>query len=717
MLTMISSMKSAFLPSTSTSGSIAGGLLTTFIDVVKTLTVELVSLGPVFLDMGKEFFGMLVRMFKEYPIATALGGLFIAGGPILSIITGFGGMLVDFIKGIFSGGGAVPAALSSTASDMRTATDAIGSPGGGGGEGSGVAGATTAMAERSNGMMEALAVVVKAAGTAATYTAIAYGIKTISSAVRDAIELFIKPGADGKSFVDYVGDAANKLSGVSGAGLLILGGILGAIMLAVGGVIAAVGFAISKMPVGAVGVVLAGMGAVAAIKAYLGPGAKKEKDETEGTSTIKSLLTSTRALIFGIVDIISGDDFKVAIGKAAEVGTSMAGKIEGLTTMGGVLMAVGKVVTSIGTAMSAFDGIPGGIFEAPKIAKMKSLVFQMSRLFTKSDMGLGVQSGIQDMLTDIPNFDAGGLESRANDLVSIPKVISTISGVAKSIGAISITSSSIANMKRTMSTALKLFSGEGNDATKKSIQDILSDVPNVDASSMQQKIESMKSIATSIEALSGVLMKLGAMDVAKQDLAAKSMARMSEGNGPIAWLSWTFAPAAQNPNGLMALSLLSYNNLGENISFDGVFGPLSTYLDGAEVLSERLAGYKLGQFTDRLKAITGHVTSIREIMENLDTIPLDATLDAMSNNMNVAKTTMSVNGGAVVVKVAMTVNMNAQKMSEELVMKGFVMPADDFKSFLTTTDGVDDFFDTEKFISSNKLVRSSRGAETGEFKK
>jgi len=720
MLTMVDSMKGAFLPGTSTSGSIASGLLTTLIDVVKTLTVELVSLGPVFLDMAKEFFGMLVRMFKEYPIATALGGLFIAGGPILSIITGFGGMLVDFIKGIFSGGSAVPAALSSTASDMRAATDAIGSPGGGGGEGSGVAGATTAMAERSSGMMEALASVVAAAGSAATYTAIAYGIKTISSAVKDAIELFIKPGKDGKSFVDYIGDAANKLSGVSGTGLLILGSILGAIMLAVGGIIAAVGFAISKIPVQAVGYVIAGVGALAAIKSFLGPGEKKEEGETEGTSIIKSLLISMRSLIIGIVDIINGEDFKAAIVKAAAVGTAMAGKIEGIATIGNVLGAVGKVVTNIGSAMSTFDGIPTGIFGgegAAKIAKMKELVFQMSRLFIKSDMGLGVQSGIQDMLTGIPNFDAAGLEAKASSLGSISKVISAISEAAKSIGGISITSSSIAGMKRTMSSALKLFSPEGGDATQKSIQDILIDVPNVDASSMQQKVESMKSIAASIQALSGVLMKLGAMDAAKQDLAVRSMVSMSEANGPIAWLSWTFAPAAQNPNGLMALSLLSYNNLGENISFDGVFGPLSTYLDGAEVLSERLAGYKLGQFTDRLKAITGHVTSIREIMENLDTIPLDATLDAMSSNMNVAKTTMSVNGGAVVVKVAMTVNMNAQKMSEELVMKGFVAPSDEFKKFLTTTDGVDDFFDTEKFVSSNKLVRSSRAGETGTNKK
>jgi len=58
--------------------------------------------------------------------------------------------------------------------------------------------------------------------------------------------------------------------------------------------------------------------------------------------------------------------------------------------------------------------------------------------------------------------------------------------------------------------------------------------------------------------------------------------------------------------------------------------------------------------------------------------------------------------------------MNAQKMSEELVMKGFVAPSNEFRDFLNTTDGVDDFFSTEKALEKNKtLVRSSKSAETG----
>jgi len=718
---MIDAMKGAFQPGPKTSGSILGELMTAIIDAFNTLIDQLPTLMPLIVEFGDALMDMLIRMFKEYPIATALGGLFVAGGPIFSMVSGFAGNLIEFIKNIFTGGSAVPTELSSTASDMRAATEAIGSPGTGGGTGTGVAGATTAMAERSSGMMEALAVIVKAMGSAATYTAIAYGIKTISAAVKDAIESFIKPGEDGKSFVDYIGQAANKLSGVSVTGLLVLGGVLGSIMLAVGGIIAAVGFAISKMPASAVGVVLAGAGALAAIKSFL-PGGKKEEGETEGTSTIKSLLTSMRALIIGIVDIMGGDDFKMAINNAASVGSSMAGKIGSITALSQVIESLGKAVVSIGNAMKSFDafGDAGGKTSmGDKIGRVKAVVAHFVDLFRYAVSSNGQHVGIQSYLEIIPDFNAARLEAKANALGSISKVISAIADIAKNVGSTNITSESITKMKSSMSRAMQLFASVGTkDGTQKSIQDILRGIPNVDTASMQQKVDSMLSMTSVIEKVSELVQKLSGITVGDQRRAARSMKALGEEGGPISELSWLFQDAAINPNGMGALSLLAYENVGSNLSFDGVFDPLDSYLDRAESVSERLAGYKLDQFTDRLKAVTGHITSIREIMENLDTIPLDATLDAMSENMNVAKTTMSVNGGAVVVKVAMTVNMNAQKMSEELVMSGYVNPTDQFKKFLTTTDGVDDFFSTEKFIESNKsLVRSSRSAETGEFRK
>jgi len=714
---MIDAMKSAFQPGPKTSGSILGELLTAIIDVFNTLKDQLPTLMPLIVEFGDALMDMLIRMFKEYPIATALGGLFVAGGPIFSMVSGFAGNLIEFIKNIFTGGSAVPAELSNTASDVRAATESVGSPGTGGGTGTGVAGALTALAERSRGMMEGLGTIVKAMGSAATYAAIAYGIKTISAAVKDAIESFIKPGEDGKSFIDYIGEAANKLSGVSVTGLLVLGGTLGAIMLAVGGIIAAIGFAISKMPASAVGVVLAGAGALAAIKSFL-PGGKKEEGETEGTSTIKSLLTSMRALIIGIVDIMGGNDFKTAINSAAAVGSSMAGKIGSITALSQVVESLGKAVVSIGNAMKSFDAFGDGKM-GDRIGRVKAVVSHFVDLFRYSVSSSGQLHGIQSYLQIIPNFDATGLEAKANALGSISKVISAISDIAKNIGGTNITSESITKMKFAMASAMQLFSAVGTkDGTQKSIQDILRGVPNVDAASMQQKVDSMLSMTSVIEKVSELVQKLSGMTVGDQRRAARSMKALGEEGGPIAELSWLFQDAAINPNGMGALSLLAYESVGSNLSFDGVFDPLDSYLDRAESISERLAGYKLDQFTDRLKAVTGHITSIREIMENLDTIPLDATLDAMSENMNVAKTTMSVNGGAVVVKVAMTVNMNAQKMSEELVMSGYIAPTEQFEKFLTTTDGVDDFFSTEKFIESNKsLVRSSRSAETGEFRK
>lgn len=630
MLTMISSMKSAFLPGSSTSGSIAGGLLTTFIDVVKTLTVELVSLGPVFLDMGKEFFGMLVRMFKEYPIATALGGLFIAGGPILSIISGFAGMLVDFIKSIFSGGGAVPAALATTASDMTAATESMGEPGSGaaGEGGSGVAGAITALGGRGGFMMAALdhaaGIFGPALGKAATYSALALGLTVIGKAIKDVLMSFME-----SDFIDSITRASTALSGVNLTGMLVLGGILGALMLGIGAIVAGIAFAISKLPAPAVIAMLLGAtGPLLTIGAVLGV--------TGGAYfVVRELVSVMSNFVTAIIESVSTATFTTALNNAATVGAAMADKIAGITTIGNVLEAIGKVVGAIGAAVVVFDGVDAGFFGGDKIESMKAKISGLTSLF-RNDSGNGYVS----------------------------------------------------------------------------IQAYLSYIPSIDAATFQPKIDTLNVVTQILGRLVGVTSKLSSIKVSGSEKAAEVIRSFTTEDGPIAAIRTLLDPSLTN-------SLFAFSDIQElagltNAPVDAVFDSLDRYLTRAMRSSGMLADDRMKQFRDRLLSVSDHVSSIREIMEDLGEIPLDATLDAISENMRVAKTTMSVNGGAVVVKVAMTVNMNAQKMSEELVMKGFVAPTDQFKDFLTTTDGVDDFFDTEKFISSNKtLVRSSRAGETG----
>ena len=626
MTTAIGSMKSAFLPGSSTSGSIASGLLTTLIDVIKTLALELYSLAPVLGDMISEFFGMLVRMFEEYPIASALGSLFLAGGPIVSMISGFAGNLVDFIKNIFSGGSAVPATLASTASDMTAATKSMGAPGSGasGEGGSGVAGAVTALAGRGGFMMAALdhaaGIFGPALGKAATYSALALGLTVIGKAIKEVLMSFME-----SDFIDSITRASTALSGVNLAGMLTLGVVLGAVMIGIGAIVAGIGLAITKLPAPTMVAMLLGGGALAAIGAVLGV--------TGGASfVIRELIKSLTEIVRAVIESISTATFKTSLDNAAAMGASMGDKIVGISNVGNILEAVGKAVGGIGVAMDVFDKVDVGFFGGDKITAMKEKISKLVSLFTPTE---------------------------------------------------------------------KSYSG---------IQDILSRIPKIDATVFQPKIETLNTTAQMLGQLSDITTKLASIKSDASEDAAEIIKSFGAKDGVIAALPGLFS----GENSLLALAGLMSGASMSRAPVDAVFDSLDHYLTRAMRSSAMLADDRTEQFRDRLLSVSDHISSIREIMEDIGEIPLDATLDAIANNMKVAKTTMSINNGAVVVKVAMTVNMNAQKMSEELVMKGFVAPSEEFRDFLNTTDGVDDFFSTEKALAKNKtLVRSSKSAETG----
>jgi hypothetical protein len=625
MTTAIGSMKSAFLPGSSTSGSIASGLLTTLIDVIKTLALELYSLAPVLWDMISEFFGMLVRMFKEYPIASALGSLFLAGGPIVSMISGFAGNLVDFIKNIFSGGSAVPATLASTASDMTAATESMGAPGSGtsGEGGSGVAGAVTALAGRGGFMMAALdhaaSIFGPALGKAATYSALALGITVIGKAIKGVLMSFME-----SDFINSISSAASTLSSVSLSGLMTLGVVLGAVMIGIGAIIAGIGLAITKLPAPTMVAMLLGGGALAAIGAVLGV--------TGGASfVIRELIKSLTEIVRAVIESISTATFKTSLDNAAAMGASMGDKIVGISNVGSILEAVGKAVGGIGVAMDVFDKVDVGFFGGDKIDAMKEKIHGLVKLFRTDGAKFGIPSS-------------------------------------------------------------------------------LSLIPNIDASTFQPKIETLNTTAQMLGQLSDITTKLASIKSDASEDAAEIIKSFGAKDGMIAALPGLFS----GENSLLALAGLMSGASMSRAPVDAVFDSLDHYLTRAMRSSAMLADDRTEQFRDRLLSVSDHISSIREIMEDIGEIPLDATLDAIANNMKVAKTTMSINNGAVVVKVAMTVNMNAQKMSEELVMKGFVAPSNEFRDFLNTTDGVDDFFSTEKALEKNKtLVRSSKSAETG----
>ena len=634
MQTMIVGMKSAFQPGGGGGAgeSLVGALLSSLIDIFKSLIYEIPKFGPVLEEFATELFNMLGRMLKEYPIASTLSALFVVGGPVFSIISGFSGMLVDLIKNIFSGGSKVPATLASTSSDITAASESMGTPGSGddGGGGTGVSGAITALAGRGGFMMAALDhaadIFGPALGKAATYSALALGIVVIGKAIKEVLMSFME-----SDFINSISRASASLSGVSLSGMLILGGVLGAIMLGIGAIVAGLAIAISKLPTpGVIAMLVGAAGPLMAIGAVLGV--------TGGAYFIvRELVKVMSDFVTAIIESVSTATFQTALNNAAAVGTAMADKIEGITTIGSVLESVGKVVESIGKAIVVFDAVDVGLFGGDKINAMKEKIYKLTKLF----------------ITEGVNW---------------------------------------------------------------SVQTTLGMIPNISASTFQPKIDTLNVTAQMLGQLAGITSKLSSIKVSGSEDAAEVMRSFMTADGPIAAIRELLDPGATN-------SLFAFSDMQELADrtrdpVNAVFNSIDHYLTRAMKSSAMLADDRMEQFRDRLLSVSDHISSIRQIMEDIGEIPLDATLNAIADNMKVAKTTMSINGGAVVVKVAMTVNMNAQKMSEELVMKGFVSPTDEFKGFLTTTNGVDDFFNTEKFMDKNKtLVRSSRAGETGVNKK
>lgn len=631
MQTMIVGMKSAFQPGGGGGAgeSLVGSLLSSLIDIFKSLIDEIPKFGPVLYEFATELFNMLGRMLKEYPIASALSALFVAGGPVFSMISGFSGMLVDLIKNIFSGGSEVPAALASTSSDITAAAESMGTPGAGGdgGGGSGISGAITALAGRGGFMMAALDhaadIFGPALGKAATYSALALGITVIGGAIKDVLMSFME-----SDFIGSIVRASNTLSGASLSGMLTLGAVLGAVMLGVGAIVAGIGFGISKLPGPAViAMLLGGGGALAAVGAALG---------VAGGSyiIIKTLVGAMNDVVLAVVESVSTQEFQDALKGAGEVGTAMSGQVGGISAIGSILEAVGKAVEAVGKAMAVFDGIEVGFFGGDKITAMKEKIAKLVSLFQPTEKG---------------------------------------------------------------------YFG---------IQDILGRIPAIDATTFQPKIDTLNITAQALSQLSDITSRLAAIKSGASSDAAEIIKSFSADDGVIAAMIGIFSTSTTN-------SLQSFSGIQELAKntvapVDGAFNSLDHYLTRVMRSSAMLADDRTEQFRDRLLSVSDHISSIREIMEDIGEIPLDATLNAIASNMKVAKTTMSINNGAVVVKVAMTVNMNAQKMSEELVMKGFVAPSNEFRDFLNTTDGVDDFFSTEKALEKNKtLVRSSKSAETG----
>jgi hypothetical protein len=130
-------------------------------------------------------------------------------------------------------------------------------------------------------------------------------------------------------------------------------------------------------------------------------------------------------------------------------------------------------------------------------------------------------------------------------------------------------------------------------------------------------------------------------------------------------------------------------------STDGInrtFDVLLAFADSMDMVMQKVTTEKLDEFAGRTEAIIEHTRKMKDMLENLDTIPIDATIDQMGRNMKIAKKIMEINGGAVKVAVQVNLTMNAEKMAAGLVANGYIQPTDQFGEYMQNNDGIGEQF-------------------------
>ena len=95
------------------------------------------------------------------------------------------------------------------------------------------------------------------------------------------------------------------------------------------------------------------------------------------------------------------------------------------------------------------------------------------------------------------------------------------------------------------------------------------------------------------------------------------------------------------------------------------------------------------------------MVNVRKLIEDLPDIELSGLIDDIKDNMSIANKTLEIAGGAVVLNVQMNVSINAMKLSEQLVIEGYLEPTGEFDTYLQYDNGKRQ---TEEFAPSNAIL-------------
>jgi hypothetical protein len=752
----------------------SGGLMAPIFTALGDLTAELPKLLPVLKDFAGELVKMLFRFVQEYPFGTALGALFLAGGPIATVIADFLSSIPTLFGKLFGKSAETISTTSMSAGNAaaKTTADAIAN---------GALGPMTeAVAKESTSWLDRIFDIVKdPAKIVALAAGIGAAIVTIGAAIQTVLMSFmeVQPGKT-KSFVETVRDAANLFTYVDGSALISLGVVMGSVFAGVAAVAGAVAAGASKLGVsGTLAVVIAGFGAAGIFSDALGAITTAVsdiatnfgnssfitnlnkvvglKDQLSSLGEVAASIEKVMSNVIAINDAMDGTlgigavDIKVldktiadAVKLIAGVDsdqrglifwlsllpdmTGLAGKDTGMSSITGIIGSVAGVVKSlvdmpdptaankqlnlltgtggettqsfianIANVMNAIGGIViTGSTEA--FGKIKPVITDIGTMITDL-AALPSVKGANQKLIDITKPPENGVPSFISNLAAffrdqlgpfkglvIPENLSNIKPVIADIALIITALSGI--VAGTITTANTSLSDMVTSGFLTNLDTVLSELGltsfNMGADTLINQLTQQKAVIDSINPL---IMALGNMEAVTNAIIT-------------AGLLSAFFPAFKftMTNATDALSTLPTLTPEQSsnavFAIDDMFNVIKSYTAGFDSVAEYLSDEKLSAFELRITALQAHVGKVRDILANIGEIDIQGTVNDMQKGMKVAKSVMTINGGAVVVSVNMTVNMNAEKMAAALVMGGYLKASDEFGPYLLNEDGVGDTF-------------------------
>lgn len=699
-------------------------------DGIRGITSDLGDMLPLLYDLGKELLKMIPRIFENFPIASAVTGLFLGLGPIATFIA-------EFIQEFFTQASSTIASVASggaTQSDQAAATAGV------------VQGVTSTMetavgntVRSGSGMFDRLfGVLEDPIKILATAGSIAILIKAIGIALRDTMRAFLEPLEAGSptTFIDLIAEAAGKFSSISGADLMTVGVILAGVGGAIGFFVSKIAEMVSSLPSGsllsAAGLAVKMSPALIAIAAVLGISASTGAAGWIAGKVIGGIADSVASMIRNIVFAFTNVTFIASIKSAADLGVQLSGQVIGLSSLSSVMSSIAAVVTSVKTALDVLTTIAPDLGAAETSARELASQEISNKLIALGravgDTAPAVRMAFDQVAAAFPDNTATGGASTvekinfgAKSMVALAGAMGSIASAMTSVGTILTTFDTIAPkgtfggsrdteaVTKGIEEAIKMLFGDRTSDYNpvKGIAGAILKIPFLDKAAFDLRAESLNTMKGILTAFVGSVQSLSSITTSDTTGFADNLRALMVGGGPLEQLYFLFG-TSQTPGATFLQLPTVAGDLMTRI--DSIFDVMDHYVYRASATSEGMAQDKMQQYSTRVSAIVGYIAQTRKILEDLGTIPLDATIDKLGNNMSVAKSAFSIAGGAVKINVQLNVTMNAEKLSTGLVVGGYLKASDEFDRYLLTNDGVGEMYNSPVNTYNNR----PDGIATGE---